>query len=112
MKYDIKNKDVISSEGNTDICLTEISWNNREYKKDLRKWMKKDDSYVPMKGLTLTDSDLNKLAELLIEKGYGNKDKLQSLLENRPNEKHTLFTIVEQKNLITTDDILKSIRKD
>lgn len=112
MKYDIREKDTISSEGNTDICFSVISWNKREYKNDIRKWMKKDEDIIPLKGITLSDDELNKMVEYLVNKGYGNSKTLISSINNR-KEKTKLFTVVKRnKHTISTNDILKSIRKD
>ena len=112
MKYDIREKDTISSEGNTDICFSVISWNKREYKNDIRKWMKKDEDVIPLKGITLSDDELNKMVEYLVNRGYGNSKTLISSINNR-KEKTKLFTVVKRnKHTISTNDILKSIRKD
>ena len=113
MKYDIREKDTISSEGNTDICFSVISWNKREYKNDIRKWMKKDEDVIPLKGITLSDDELNKMVEYLVNKGYGNSKTLISSINNRKEEKTKLFTVVKRnKHTVSTNDILKSIRKD
>ena len=70
IKYEIVNEiGVISDDGKWRLELNRVSWNGREPKYDLRKWAPNHDKMG--KGVTLSDDELIKLAELLVkEKKY------------------------------------------
>lgn len=74
IKYEIVNEiGVISDDGKWRLELNRISWNGREPKYDLRKWMPGHEKMG--KGVTLTDDELVKLADLLAgEKAFLSED--------------------------------------
>lgn len=102
------SKHLIDQKGNSIIQLTKISWNNGPYKMDLRKWAFKGETLVPQKGFSfLTENGPHSLAEILVDIGYGDTEKLQSSLNKRK-------TKVETKNDTNTykrNKLLEVIKK-
>ena len=66
IKYEIVNEiGVISEDGQWRLELNRVSWNGREPKYDLRKWMLNHEKMG--KGVTLTDDELVKLCDILAQ---------------------------------------------
>lgn len=106
---EIKSQKLIEENGNTRIYFSEVAWGDKPAKKEIRKWLTKEDgSIAALKGVTFKDdTSLDKLAEILVEDGYGDKEVLLSKLNSRTERKKE-----EEKEYVSTEDILDSIRKD
>lgn len=107
---EIKKQTLIEENENTRIYFSEVSWNKNPAKKEIRKWLVKDDgSITALKGVTFNDdSSLDRLTEVLVDEGYGDKNTLMSKLSTRPDKEEK----EESPATISTEDILESIRKD
>lgn len=70
--------------GNSLLKISEISWNDRAYKVELRKWvMDSSGELKANKGFSfLTDEGPNNLTHILLEKGYGD-NKIKEIMESR-----------------------------
>lgn len=105
--YDVEpnSQCIIDSKNDTMICLTKMSWNGGTYKLDLRKWRRKGEDIVPNKGFSfLTEDGPNKLAEVLVSKGYGDTQVLQSILNKRPKEHKPSEKVYSSNKLL---DVIK-----
>ena len=64
LKYEIINEiGVLSTDGKWRLELNRISWNEQEPKYDIRRWAPNHEKMG--KGITLSDNELLKLADLL-----------------------------------------------
>ena len=98
---------IVDTKGDTTICLSKMSWNGGPYKLDLRKWYRRGEELIPQRGLSfLTDDGPNKLAELLVEKGFGDTQTIQNILNKRPNEKKQTT-----EKMYTSNKLLDVIKK-
>lgn len=74
IKYELDQEwgdHIIEEGGNTSLNLRMISWNDRGYKLDLRKYAYRDGQERPMKGVTMSEEAGHELAKVLVSKGYG-----------------------------------------
>lgn len=86
-KYEINEDfgtEIISEGGNSFVAVRKISWNGREEKVDIRKYMVNSEGNEIMgKGVSLSDDEANTLTNTLVDKGYGDPVKIiNSLKEN------------------------------
>ena len=67
MKYDVKEKlGVLSDNGRTRIELRLVSFNDGDYKYDIRPWWEDDKGVEKMgKGIRLTEEELTTLADIV-----------------------------------------------
>lgn len=80
----LENFDFILEEGqNTSINLRKVSWNDRPYKLEIRKWNYTNGEERAMKGVSLTDEGADELAAVLIEQGYGNTKRIIEAIKQR-----------------------------
>lgn len=85
------NYDYILSEGsNSSICLRKISWNDRDFKIDIRKYNYKDNKEIMGKGISLSDEAAGSLAEVLVDTNYGDTATLLKSLRKREDFKDAL----------------------
>lgn len=100
--YDIKEKPIIvDSKYQTVICLAEVSWNDRPFRMELRKWAIKGDEMIPQKGVTfMTPEGPHTLTETLIEQGFGDTKRILELLQSRPdfNDKDVTYNKKESND--------------
>jgi hypothetical protein len=83
--------DYILSEGsNSSICLRKISWNDRDFKIDIRKYNYKDNKEIMGKGISLSDEAADSLAEVLVDTNYGDTATLLKSLRKREDFKDAL----------------------
>lgn len=77
--------EVFDERGNTVLKISEMSWNDRAYKLELRKWVVQSDGTMqPNKGFSfLTDQGPHDLTHVLLEKGYGDNQKIKEIMESR-----------------------------
>lgn len=77
--------EVFDERGNSILKISEMSWNDRAYKIELRKWVvQSDGSMTPNKGFSfLTDQGPHDLTHILLEKGYGDNQKIKEIMESR-----------------------------
>lgn len=95
--------DFILEEGaNTSTNLRKISWNDREPKLDIRKWSYNEGEERMLKGCTLTEEGGNELANVLVENGYGDTNRLLKALSKR-KDFHGVVDITEN-NSDSNDD--------
>lgn len=97
---------ILEESSNSSINLRRISWNNKDYKLDIRKWVYKDGNETALKGITLTDEGANELTIALIENGYGDTDKIKKAISNRDNNNSDLSTINDDETYYDPSDIL------
>ena len=74
---------VLEEGGNTSINLRRISWDGKPSKLDIRKYRYQSGKEVMLKGVTLTDKGGSELANILVDKGYGDTTKLLDSLRKR-----------------------------
>lgn len=76
--------EIISEGGNSFVGLRKISWNGREEKVDIRKYMVNSDGNEIMgKGISLSEEEANTLTNTLVDKGYGDpKHIIKSYADN------------------------------
>ena len=101
-KYEIdKDFDFIIEEGsNTSINVRKISWNDRPFKLDIRKYSYKDGEENMMKGVSLKEESASTLAEVLVDNGYGDTRKLIKSLRDRDGFDESLL----DKSIEIVDD--------
>lgn len=77
--------EVFDERGNSILKISEVSWNDRPHKIELRKWvMQSDGELTPNKGFSfLTENGPHDLTHILLEKGYGDNNKIKEIMENR-----------------------------
>lgn len=92
-KYEIaEGFDYIIEEGsNTSINVRKISWNDRPFKLDIRKYSYKDGEENMMKGVSLKEEGANTLAEVLVSTGYGNTRNIIKALRDRDDFDESLL---------------------
>lgn len=90
---------ILEESSNSSINLRRISWNNKDYKLDIRKWVYNDGNETALKGITLTDEGANELATALVENGYGDTDKIKKAISNRDNNNNS------NSNIINDDEV-------
>lgn len=101
MEIDPAFDHILEEGANTSINLRKISWNNRPYKVDIRKWSYKDGQEQAMKGVGLSDEGANELASVLIEEGYGDTKRIINAIKNR-KDYNDAFNINDE-NIIDED---------
>ena len=74
---------IIEESGNNCVMVRRISWNDKPFKLDIRKYTYKDKSEVMLRGITLTDNGADELAHVLVKKNYGKTNKLLYWLKQR-----------------------------
>ena len=88
--YNIKENgidEIVDEQGNTIIKLSEISWNGRPHKLELRKWRITENGERADKGFSfLTKEGPDELAHALVKHGYGDTRTLVELLKERDPE--------------------------
>ena len=91
--------EVFDERGNTVLKISEMSWNDRAYKLELRKWVVQSDGTMqPNKGFSfLTDKGPHDLTHILLEKGYGDNQKIKEIMESRGVELDIPVTEKEEK---------------
>lgn len=94
----VGREDIIDEKGNQVIQLRNIYYKNNEdnVKLDIRKWAVGEDGKEIMgKGLSfLTEEGPNTLAEVLLDRGYGNTQKVLAAIKDREDFKPALNTIL------------------
>lgn len=94
----VGREDIIDEKGNQVIQLRNIYYKNNEdnVKLDIRKWAVGEDGKEIMgKGLSfLTEEGPNTLAEVLLDRGYGNTQKVLTVIKDREDFKPALNTIL------------------
>lgn len=92
-KYEIaEGFDYIIEEGsNTSINVRKISWNDRPFKLDIRKYSYKDGEENMMKGVSLKEEGADTLAEVLVSTGYGNTRNIIKALRERDDFDESLL---------------------
>ena len=96
----VDNFDFIIEEGsNSSVNLRKVSWNGREPKLDIRKWLYQDGQERASKGVTLSDEGANELTGVLVEQGFGDTARLVKALKNRGE-----FAEIEVTGKIVEDD--------
>ena len=90
IKYEIMDEDpdagVFDTSGDVYLAMREVSWNDGAPKLELRKWYAghEDKDDFPGKGFSfLTDEGVDNLAELLVQRGFGNTDVLLDAIGKR-----------------------------
>lgn len=108
-KYTIDNEfgdNVIEEKANTSLNLRKISWGDKEdnFKLDIRKWYYKDGEEICGKGVTLSEEGGHCLAEMLVEKGYGDTRKIIDSLKTRDDfDESLLDKSIEDDGDVDTD---------
>jgi hypothetical protein len=74
---------IIEESGNSSLNLRRISWNGREPKLDLRKWLYQDGQERSYKGVTITDEGADELTGVLVENDYGDTKRIVKAISNR-----------------------------
>ena len=90
VKYEIDTEfgDFILSESpNRSLILRKISWNDKPPRLDIRNYFYKDEQEFMARGITMSDFAANKLTEILVDKGYGDSNKLMLSLVRRKDLK-------------------------
>lgn len=92
-KYEIVDgfDHIIQESGNSSINLRKISWNDRPFKIDLRKYSYKDGQEQMMKGVSISEDGANELTGVLVEAGYGDTKRIASALRKRDNFKEGML---------------------
>lgn len=77
--------EVFDERGNSILKISEMSWNDRPHKIELRKWViQSDGTMTPNKGFSfLTENGPHDLTHILLEKGYGDNQKIKEIMESR-----------------------------
>lgn len=107
IKFDIDQEwgdYIIEEGGNTSLNLRMISWNDRGYKLDLRKYAFRDGQERAMKGVTLTEDGANELTQVLVSKGYGDTYELVKALSGRSDFEEGMLDPEYQKARDTVDE--------
>ena len=74
---------ILEESGNTSINLRKISWNERPFKIDIRKYTFHNGKEVAMRGIGLSEEATNELATVLVTKGYGNTKQMMKHIRDR-----------------------------
>jgi len=82
---------IIQESGNSSVNLRKISWNDRPFKIDLRKYSYKDGQEQMMKGVSISEEGANELTGVLVENGYGDTKRIAAALRNRDNFKEEML---------------------
>ena len=92
-KYEIaEGFDYIIEEGsNTSINIRKISWNDRPFKLDIRKYSYKDGEENMMKGISFKEESGDTLTEVLVSNGYGNTRNIIKALRDRDDFDESLL---------------------
>jgi len=85
MDIDKEFGDYVLEEGdNTSINLRKVSWNGRSSKLDIRKWFyDPDNNERAMKGVTLSEEGGDELTNVLVDKGYGDTNRIYNSIKTR-----------------------------
>lgn len=74
---------ILEEKANSSKNLRRVSWNGGPSKIDIREWSYNEAEERALKGVTLTDEGANELANVLVEVGFGDTDRLIKALESR-----------------------------
>lgn len=74
---------ILEESGNTSINLRKISWNERPFKIDIRKYSFHNGKEIPMRGIGLSDEATHELATTLVTKGYGDTKQMMRYIRDR-----------------------------
>lgn len=104
IKYEIKedgiNELIDEGSGNMVLMLREVSWNGREPKLELRKWIVDVNEEKPMRGVSfITEEGPNKLTEIMINKGYGKTETVLNDLKDRDDFDSSLNKAIGKKKV-------------
>lgn len=88
ISYDIDENlpnEVFDERGNICLAMRHVSWNGKDHKLELRKWMtNKDGQEIPNKGFSfLTEDGPNNLVNALVRNGYGRTIEVMKELKTR-----------------------------
>lgn len=107
----VGREDIIDEKGNQVIQLRNIYYKNNEdnVKLDIRKWAVGEDGKEIMgKGLSfLTEEGPNTLAEVLLDRGYGNTQKVLTAIKDREDFKPALNTILGKSDDLYDSTVMK-----
>ena len=81
---------IIDENGNNCVIVRRISWNDKPFKLDIRKYTYKDKSEVMLRGISITDNAADELAHTLVKNNYGKTNKLLYWLKNRSDYEFAL----------------------
>lgn len=116
VEYKIKEdgiNELIDEKGNMTVMLREVAWGGRDYHLEIRKWIIDIDKEQPMKGVTfITDEGPNNLVEVMVDKGYGNTEKIITNIKERPDFMDSLTRVIGQKTVDTAKKTKVTITED
>ena len=105
--------ELIDEKGSLALMLREVAWGNRESHLELRSWKIDPDKEFPMKGTKfLTEEGPHKLAEVLVDKGFGTTTVLLSELKNRPDFDNALVTAIGKVKVEKAKASTVSVKED
>lgn len=100
--------DFVLSEGsNNAICLRKISWNDRPFKIDIRKYTYQDNEEHMGKGISLEDDAVDNLVEILSSNGYGSTINILKGIKDREDFEEAYQHMNDPENTYVEDGELK-----
>lgn len=117
IKFEIKengiNELIDEGTGNSSIMLREVGWNGRDPKLEIRKWIIDVDKETPMRGLSfITEQGPHTLTEVLVEKGFGNTEKLITNIKDREDFDDSLVKVIGKKKIEKSKNTEVTISED
>lgn len=117
IKFEIKedgiNELIDEGTGNSSIMLREVGWNGRDPKLEIRKWIIDVDKETPMRGLSfITEQGPHTLTEVLVEKGFGNTEKLINNIKDREDFDESLVKVIGKKKIEKSKNTEVTISED
>lgn len=96
-KYEINpDFDFVLEDGqNTSICMRKISWNDKEEKVDIRKYMYQNGEEQMRKGVSLSDPAVHEMVNILTEHDYGDTRRMLKALRQREEYEKIMSSIDE-----------------
>lgn len=87
--------ELIDEKGSLALMLREVAWGSRESHLELRSWKIDPEKEFPMKGTKfLTEEGPHKLAEVLVDKGFGNTNVILNELKTREDFDESLIKAI------------------
>ena len=117
IKFEIKengiNELIDEGTGNSSIMLREVGWNGRDPKLEIRKWIIDVDKETPMRGLSfITEQGPHTLTEVLVEKGFGNTEKIITNIKDREDFDDSLVKVIGKKKIEKSKNTEVTISED
>lgn len=106
-------REIIDEKNNSAIIMQEVSWNERGYHLEIRKWRIEETGEAPMKGFSfLTEEGPHNLTKALLKNGFGKTDEVLETIKDRKDFEKALIKTIGKKKVSKAKETEVEISED